>query len=993
MLFRSPYVITVNAGTLGSTTTTLSGVPSTAPYGTSFTATANISGSSPTGTVQFVVNGTVYATAAVSAGAASATLTLPFSASAYSIYAVYSGDGSNAGSPSSISSVTITAALTTTSLAANITSTVLGRPVLLTATAASVVGTPSGGTVNFTYTTTANNTPVAIGGAAALINGQAFASALLPVGTDSITATYSGSTNFAGSASTPAVTVTIGATTIIPLPSNPIALPYTISTIAGGAASNCSALNGSTDSFGDGCQATAVTLNGTSFDFRGVAADPFGNVYFTDRVAKLIRRIAPNGVISNFAGRVIGTACVPTATIGCTPTLTALAGPRGVSSDVQGNIYIADYSGNNVYKVSVSTGLIYLVAGTGAAGTATNGSVATSTTVNQPRGVWADAIGNIYIAATAANQILVVDTTGYIHTFAGTGTLASNGDGGPALSAAISNPQGVATDVNLNVYIADSSGGRVRVVCVTCGTNSPLDALLAKLGVNSPVNGNIYTIAGSGSSSAYTGALPTLATNVSMTAQKLGFDNSGNLYISDSSSNAIWFEDFRTGYIRAIAKSGTVCTTGATDSVGDGCQATQATLGSGGGNGFGVATDTQGNIYISDTTNQLIRKVSTNLVSPAIATGSTATQSVLLHYIAGDSAGGLGSTGTEWVLGTPSCGSNADTTTDCLLTTSFTPAVPGARSTPLIVNSALNNMGNFALTGTGLGAGSTLDPASQLSFGANLQVAGLAVDAGGNVYLSDSRSKKVFRLNPTPLQQGPNAPLIPLATLTAPGPVTVDARGFVYVADTTTHLITQIAYSGPTSTLSTPLTLIAPAGLAVDTQNNLYVSDSSAQAVYQVNVITGAYRTLATGSLVAPAGLSIDPKGNLLIADPGAAAIYRFNVQTGVRTTVSSPAVQPSIALTDAAGNLLVADTAAIYAVPASSNSSSFTVASLAPSALAIDSAGNIFTGSGGAVLKLVRTQGRVQFAGALAVPQTVNLLESGNQALKIGRASCRERV
>jgi sugar lactone lactonase YvrE len=981
------YVITVNPGSLGSSTTVLSGVPASTPFGTSFTAVATVAGSNPTGTVQFIVNGSAYATAALSSGAASANITLPFSATIYSISAVYSGDAANAGSTSSISSLTITPANTATVLSASTTTTTLGHPVVLTAIVSSSAGTPTGA-VSFTYTTSSNSTPVSIGPAVALNNSSASTSAELPQGTNSITATYAGSGGFAGSTSA-AMTVTINLPTIIGLPSNPIALPYTITTIAGGAtASNANtSCAGSTDSFGDGCQATAIAISASN-DLRAVAADPFGNIYFSDKVTKLVRRIAPNGVVSNFAGKVSGTTCVPTATVGCTPTLVAINAARGVSSDGQGNIYIADYGGNKVYKVSVSTSLMYLVAGTGTAGATTNGSAATSTDVDAPRGVWADTVGNVYIADTSANEILVVDPTGAIHIFAGTGTAGFNGDGVAATSAEIDNPQGVLTDANLNVYIADSSGGRIRVVCVTCGTNSPLDALLAKLGISSPTNGDIYTIAGSGSTGTYSGTLPTLATNVSMTPEKLVFDTSGNIYISDS-NNAIWFVDFHTGYIRAIARnSATVCSN-ATDSVGDGCPATQAIFGSAGGNGIGVDSDTLGNLYISDSTNLLIRKVTTGLASTSTATGSTTTQPVQIHFTAGDtpaSSNSLAFTSTEWSLGTPSCTTNADSTTDCLLNSGFTPAVPGARSTPLTVNSSLGNTANLALTGVGLGAGSTLDPASQITFGTNLRVAGLATDTAGNVYVSDAVSKQLLRFAPAALAQGASATSTSLATLTAPGAVAVDPRGYVYVADTSTGLVTRISPSGTVSTLA--LTLTTPAGLAVDSLNNLYVSDSSTQAVYQINPITGAARQLAVGTLVAPAGLTMDPSGNLLITDPGAAAIYRFNLQSGVTTTVSSAAVKPSAIATDAAGNLLIADTASILAVPASSNSASFTVASLAPSALAIDSAGNLYTGSGGSVLELIRTQGYAQFAGASASPQTVNVLDSGNQALQLSSLS-----
>ena len=981
------YLITVNPGSLGTSTTALSGVPVSTPFGSSFTAVATVAGSNPTGTVQFIVNGSTYATAALSSGAASANISLPFSATAYSIFAVYSGDAANAGSTSSTSSLTISPAGTATVLSASTTTTTLGHPVILTAIVSSSAGTPTG-TVSFSYTNSSNSTPVSIGPAVALNNSSASASAELPQGTNAITATYAGSGDFAGSASAPMI-VTINFPTIIGLPSSPIALPYTITTVAGGAtASNANtACAGSTDSLGDGCQGSAIAISAGD-DLRGVAADAFGNVFFSDKVAKLVRRIAPNGVISNFAGKVSGTTCVPTATVGCTPTLVAITAIRGVSSDGQGNIYMADFGGNKVYKVSVSTGLMYLVAGTGTAGATTNGSPATSTPVDAPRGVWADTVGNIYIADTSANEILVVDPTGAIHIFAGNGTAGfNNSDGVLATSAEINNPQGVLTDANLNVYIADSSNGRIRVVCVTCGTNSPLDALLATLGISSPANNHIYTIAGSGSNGTYSGALPTLATNVPMTPEKLAFDTGGNIYIADS-NNVIWFFDFHTGNIRAIARNSGICAS-ATDSVGDGCPATQASLGSGGGNGIGVAADSLGNVYISDTTNLLIRKVNTGLASASTSTGSTTTQPVQLHFTAGEApaaSNSLAFTSTEWTLGTPACTINVDGTTDCLLNSSFTPAVPGMRSTPLAVNSSLGNTANLALTGVGLGAGSTLDPASQVSFGTNLQVAGLATDTAGNVYVSDAISKQLLRFAPAALSQGTSATSTPLATLTAPGAVAVDPRGYVYVADTSTGLITQISPSGTASTLG--LTLTSPAGLAVDSLNNLYVSDSATQTVYQLNPINGASRTLAVGTLVAPAGLAIDPSGNLLITDPGAAAIYRFNLQRGQTTTVSSAAVRPSAIATDAAGNLLIADTASILAVPASSNSASFTVASLVPSALAIDSAGDLYTGSGGSILELTRTQGYAQFAGASGSPQIVNLLESGNQALQLSSVS-----
>ena len=268
------------------------------------------------------------------------------------------------------------------------------------------------------------------------------------------------------------------------------------------------------------------------------------------------------------------------------------------------------------------------------------------------------------------------------------------------------------TDANLNVYIADSS--KIRVVCVTCGTGSPLDALLAALGITSPQNGYIYTVAGGGSSS---GPYPTLATNVSMSPQKLAIDNSGNIYISDG-SGAAWFLDGHTAYIRPIAGKTSSNCSAETDAFGDGCPATQAVIGDG-GNGIGVGTDALGNLYISDTLNARIRKVTTGLASPATAATTTAAQPIELHFIADDSlaaTNGLVNASSEWSLGTPACTTNSDSTADCLLTSSFTPAVPGARSSALTVNSTEGNIAYLGLTGTGLGSGATLDPATQTSF-------------------------------------------------------------------------------------------------------------------------------------------------------------------------------------------------------------------------------------------------------------------------------------
>jgi polygalacturonase/sugar lactone lactonase YvrE len=987
------YAITVNAATLATSTTGLSGVPSGTTYGTSFTMTANVTGTNPTGSVQFVVNGVVYATAPLASGSAQAMLSLPLGS--YTISAVYTGDSVNAGSVSSPSSLTVSAAATTTTLTSNTTTTTGGVPVQFTATVASAAGTPTG-TVNFTYTVSPSNTPSSPV-ATALTNGVAIASLNLPTGTVNVTATYVASGNYAGSASAPPLAITVNPPVSVPLGSSPLALPYTISTVGGSSLASTvnTSCTGSTDSFGDGCAATAITLNVGTQDLRSVAADPFGNVYFTDANASLVRRISASGVVTNYAGRVTGTACVPTATVVCTPTLVSLNKPRGISTDAKGNLYIAGYSDSKAYEVSAATGLLYLVAGTGTKGTAGqtngNGSTATAANLNQPRGIWADTIGNVYIADTADNQIRVVSSTGSIQAFAGAGAASSTGDGGVATTANVNNPQGVLTDLSDNVYIAETS--KIRVVCVTCAAGSGLYQLLKAINSSTtPTNGNIYTLAGGGST--YTGSAPVLATSVSMSPQKIAIDANSNLYISDSTNNVIWFLDSHTGYIRIIAGGATSTTTcnGATASVGDGCHATQANIGSNGGNGIGIGNDVLGNIYISDTTNFRIRKVSTNLQFAATADATTAAQPVYFHFLPNDtpaSSNAFAYTSPEWSLGTPSCTVNTatDKTDDCLLTASFTPAVPGARFTPLTVTSSLGNTAALGLLGTGTGAGATLDPASQISFGSNLLVKGIATDNAGNVYVADGTSNSLLRFLAAATRLGAGATSSTLATLTAPSAVAVDSRGYAYVADTSTGLITQVTPGGAASTL--PFKFTTPAGLAVDALNNLYVSDSAAKAVYEVSPYASAQRTLVSTGLVTPTGLTIDPSGNLVIADPGAAAIYRLNptLQKPVLATISTPASAPANVVSDAAGNLLIADTNSLIAVPKSANSAAFTISTITPSSIAVDSAGNLYTGANGGVVEFNRTVGSLVFAYGGAA-QSASLLGSGNVAVALPSVS-----
>jgi sugar lactone lactonase YvrE len=968
------YQVVVNAGSTSSTTTTLSGVPATTSFGTAFTATATVSGAS-SGSVEFVVNGVVASSSTIMGGTASATLSLPVGT--YSIVAQYTGAAGTSASTSPTANVTVGPAVTTTALSASATTTTVGVQVKFVATVSSVAGTPTG---TVTFAASVNGGAASNVGSATLNNGVANASLNLPLGSVTVTATYTGTTNFSTSSSS-SVSVTVNPPTVYPLSTAPIALPLTISTVAGGAtAANANtACTGSTDANGNGCQATQMAFSGSSLDLRSVVADPFGNLYLTDANASEVRRITPDGIISLFAGYVSGTACLPTASTPCTPTLVKLNKPRGVFADPYGNVFIAGYSDNKVYEVKAADGLLYLIAGSGTRPsdpTQTNGdgAAATSALINQPRGVAADSYGNIYVADTADNKIREVDTSGNIQTVAGTGVSSSTGDGGLATAATVSNPQGVLTDPSDNLYIADAS--RVRVVCVTCVSGSGLYNLLQKLGVTSPANGYIYTIAGTGTGT-YNYTAPALANTVNLSPQKLAMDASGNLYIADSNGVA-WFVDARTGYIRLIAGKGTSCNT---STIGDGCLGTQATVGTGTGGGIGVGVDLQGNVYIADTLDGRIRKISTDLAFPATATGASTAQAVRLHLIAGDTLGttSLPLSSPDFTLSSVTCATNTDTTQDCSLTATFAPTVAGSRSAALAVVTAGSYSTTFSLTGSGLGSGATLDPATTTKIGNGLTPSLVAVDGQGNLYVADTASKKLLRFAAG--STGTSATGTVLASINNPKAIATDQRGNVYVADASGS-VTQISATGVTASFGT---FTSPSALATDSLNDLFVADSSTAMVYEVSPNGVAQRTLIGSGLTSPTGLAVVPPNALYVADSG--TIYRYTY-TAASTAVSTAVAHPGAMAVDAAGNLLVSDTSAgtITAVPASTNTSAFIVATgITSTALALDGSGNIYTANGtGSVLELLRTQAATSFTGTAIVPASFTLLSTGNQPLAI---------
>ena len=241
---------------------------------------------------------------------------------------------------------------------------------------------------------------------------------------------------------------------------------------------------------------------------------------------------------------------------------------------------IKDSSGNYVFTTGSSwtfqrtSGSIITYAGTGFSGSYGDGGAATSAQLFIPLDVAVDIIGNVYIADTTNNKIRIVNSAGIINTFAGTGLAGSYGDGGAATSAQLNFPRATATDRNGNVYISDMANYKIRIV------NSA--------GIISTFAGGYQGKYGSGGDGGF-------ATSANLyEPDGLAADSNGNVYIADSMNYKI----------RIVNSAGIISTfagTGINGNSGDGGPATLAQLST----TYGVATDVSGNVYFADATNKI----------------------------------------------------------------------------------------------------------------------------------------------------------------------------------------------------------------------------------------------------------------------------------------------------------------------------------------------------------------------------------------------------
>ena len=308
-----------------------------------------------------------------------------------------------------------------------------------------------------------------------------------------------------------------------------------------------------------------------------VATDAVGNLYIT--TSNSVRMVsAATGIITTVTG---GDGYGDNGDGG--PAVNAaLKFPYGICIDGSGNIYVSEYSGHCVRKITAATGIITTICGNGTAGYSGDGGPATSAALNTPEGICVDATGNIYIADSKNSRIRkITAATGIITTIGGTGSSSYSGDNGPAVNAGIPYPVSVCVDKAGNVYESEANS------TVTCRVRK-IDG----------VTGIITTIAGN-SSYAYSGD-GGLAVNASLfDPTGICVDGVGNVYIEEYDDSRIRKVDAVTGIITTIAGTGT------NGYSGDGGAATSARF----NNPLGICLDPVGNLYVADNQNLVVRKI------------------------------------------------------------------------------------------------------------------------------------------------------------------------------------------------------------------------------------------------------------------------------------------------------------------------------------------------------------------------------------------------
>jgi uncharacterized protein (TIGR03437 family) len=606
----------------------------------------------------------------------------------------------------------------------------------------------------------------------------------------------------------------------------------------------------------------------------GLAVDSAGNLFIA--VNSQIRMLNTAGVIATVAGN--GTAGY--SGDGGRATNAELNVPIGIAVDGAGDMFIADSNNNRIRMVNPA-GIITTLAGNGTQGYSGDGGLATSAELSGPYDVAVDSAGNLFIADTGNNRVRMVNPAGIIATVAGTGTQGYAGDGGPAMAALLALPWGLAVDAAGHLFIVDS--GRIREVSA---------------GIITTVAGNgTYGYSGDGG----------LATSASMfNPTGVAVDGSGNLLIADSYNERV----------RKVAKSGIVTTVagdGAYRYGGDGGPATSALFNI----PTAVAVDNAGNVFIADSANIRIRKVSPG---------------GMVTTVAGNGQWGVSADGglaTNTPLAYPA-GVAVDSAGNLFFADTWSQRVRMVTPGGVIATVAGGVPGYFGDGGPANSAGLFYPQ-------------GIALDETGNLFIADTMDSVIRMVSPAGTistvagngktgYSGDGGPAAS-ASLNHPTAVAVDSAGNLFIGDSDNNRIRKVTRGGTIATVagngtagysgdggsataaklntaSVPGSVpvgdggsLNPGGLAVDGAGNLFIADYYNNRIRKVSpggtitTVAGDGMAgyagdggLATGaSLYGPWGVALDSAGNLLIADSANNRVRQVaSVTSALATAVSA---------------------------------------------------------------------------------------------------------
>jgi len=389
---------------------------------------------------------------------------------------------------------------------------------------------------------------------------------------------------------------------------------------------------GTNASNGDGGPAHLANIMGP----RALSTDTVGNLFICDVTANVIRKVSVNGIITTVAGN--GTNGSAGDGGAATAAQLSMGGGGGLYVDVAGNIYIGCTQSNKIRKVNASTGIITTIAGTGVAGFSGDGGPASAAKVNLPLGITADTAGNIYVADQGNYRIRKIDAAGIITTIIGTGSNYYSGDGGPGTAARLSYPRDVTADRSGNLYIVDNGNNVIRKYVMATGI--------------------ITTLAGNHTAGSAGDGGPATAAQLNCPA-RIVFDGSNNLYIADQTNNKIRQVNLLNGTINTVVATGTGAFSG------DGGPSSVSNIWA----PAGVAIARNGNLFIADANNRRVRLAPLSGAITITATSATSvTSGTPVSFVANTSITSTYAS-LQWQKNGANVGTGATSYTDSLPST------------------------------------------------------------------------------------------------------------------------------------------------------------------------------------------------------------------------------------------------------------------------------------------------------------------------------------